>query len=150
MSLHETVLSLVVRTCLNKYELAMKLEQLVHLHAQGRPEKQTECQNSFFICPHCQAGKIFNTCRLVPIFAPCAPPCLKVTCTSPVYKSCHPVSESHQCLVALVVCWSITTQVDKSTCPKQSMYSVDVVALQTMRAPAVSPQDCPAGARHCA
>ena len=42
MCLDETVWRLLVRIDLSKYELAVKLVQLVHLHAQEGPEKQTE------------------------------------------------------------------------------------------------------------
>ena len=54
MRLDETVLLVVlrlfVRTGLAEYELAVKpVVQLVHLHAQGRPEKQIDWLNSFVI-----------------------------------------------------------------------------------------------------
>ena len=38
----ENVRKLLVSTGLNEYELAVKLVQQIHLHAQGRPEKQTK------------------------------------------------------------------------------------------------------------
>ena len=68
-------------------------------------------------------------------------------CTSHMYKSslrlgksCHPVSESWvgPWRLALAVCRSMTTQMERSTCPKQSMYAVDVIALGTMRARCVT------------
>ena len=40
--------------------------------------------------------------------------------------------------VALVVCGSMTTQMDRSTCLKQNMYAMDVVALGTMRSHCVT------------
>ena len=39
--LDETIQRLFVKTDLNEYEMAAKLAQLVHLHTQGRPEKQS-------------------------------------------------------------------------------------------------------------
>ena len=42
MRLDETFQNSLVRTGLNENELAVLLVQLVHLHAQGRPENQTE------------------------------------------------------------------------------------------------------------
>ena len=42
MRLDETVRKLLFSTGLKKYEVAMKLVQLLHLHPQGRREKQKD------------------------------------------------------------------------------------------------------------
>ena len=42
MRLDETVRRLLFSTGLKKYEVAMKLVQLLHLHPQGRREKQKD------------------------------------------------------------------------------------------------------------
>ena len=49
MRLDEAVQWRLVRTGLDEHrEAGAAQQQLVHLHAQGRPEKQTEWLNSFF------------------------------------------------------------------------------------------------------
>ena len=55
----------VVRTGLDENELAVKLVQVVNLHAQGKSERN---EMSKFTVSLCRADKSFNTYRLVPIF----------------------------------------------------------------------------------
>ena len=64
---------------------------------------------------------------------------VQVTCTSLVCELRHPVSESlaGPWQVAQVECGSMTAQMERSTCLKQSTYAVDVAARGTMRARSV-------------
>ena len=72
--------------------------------------------------------------------------CVPVRCTgrhvtqylSHTHDYSHWAHTSCTWLVSLVVCWSMTTPMKRSICPKQVMYAVEVVALGIMSARCVN------------